>query len=223
MKIYLLLFIFVFTSGLGFCQSVKKEAKDDKIIIIEKKENKKYNLRATFYGEDYGEESSYVDEDGIDRKIITNITFRDNNTGEEVKYKPTGGFPAGNYYFTDIWSPGEEYLVLPIGMFEGYAIFESKDALKNIKENKYFDTIKVKSVNSGWFWHDFQKWEDDSTFFFRAGLDGDMFAFKYNIEKSELYCYEEGCERDNIGDIGINKKGKIKAIKKGDIETIKKY
>ena len=45
-----------------------------------------------------------------------------------------------------------------------------------------------------------------------------MFAFKYNLEKSELYCYRTNCEEN---DIGINNKGKIKATKKGDIAPTK--
>ncbi len=100
---------------------------------------------------------------------------------------------------------------------EGFGIFKVKDGLDAVKENKYFDTIKVKLNTSGWFYHTFEKWEDNSTFSFRAGLDGDMFAYKYNVEKKELYCYQESCEQQ---DIGFSIKSKIKAIKKGDIEPM---
>lgn len=214
MKIYLLFFIFVFSSGLGFCQSVKTEKRADEVIIVTQKDNKKYNLSATFYGEElrYGENEEVVS------KIITYVVFRDNKTNVEVKYSPKGTTSAADFYFTEIWSPDEEYLILPIGKFEGFGIFEAKDALKNVKSNKYFDTIKVKHEHSGWYWHDFEKWEDDSTFSFRAGLSGDMFAFKYNVAKSELYCYEEDCQNSDIGE---NNKGNIKATKRGDIAPTK--
>lgn len=208
MKIFFLLSVFWFASGLDFCQSAKIEKRDDENIVVARKENRKYSLTAIFYGEN----------DKTVGKIINRVVFRDNKTGAEVRYEPTGQIPAGNFYFTEVWSPDEEYLILPIGTFQGFGVFEAKDALKSIKENNYFDTIKVKSVNSGFFGHDFEKWEDNSTFSFKAGLDGDMFEFKYNAAKSELYCYKEKCEDF---DIGINKKGEIKAAKKGNIEPTK--
>lgn len=225
MKVLCMLFVFVLASELGFCQSAKTEKKqDDEIIIVEQRTNRKYNVTATLYGVNfrYGENNEKA------TKIITHIVFRDDQSKAEVKYRPIEGNNGGttgvdsivtpDFYFTEIWSPNEEYLILPIGKFEGFGIFEAKDALKNIKSNKYFDTLKVKSENSGWFRHDFEKWENDSAFSFRAGLYGDMFAFKYNAAKSELYCYEGDCEES---DFGINNKGKIKAIKKGDIAPTK--
>ncbi len=216
MKFCCLTFILFFASGLGFCQSVKTDGKDEKPILIARTENRKYNLSAIFYGVNF----HFEDEKKTTAKIIKYVVFRDNKTGTEVKYEPTGQIPAGDFYFTEIWSPDEEYLILPIGTFQGFGIFKAENALQNIKSNKFFDTIKVKSDNSGWFAHDFEKWEDDSTFSFRAGLDGDMFAFKYNAAKSELYCYETNCEESKIG---INNKGETKAIKKGEIETLKRY
>lgn len=215
MNFGILLLIFLSVSTMGFCQSTKTKEQNDEIIIATKK-NEKYNLTTIFYGElfraDENSEQEY--------KIIRRVVFRDDKNVEEVEYKPTGTIPAGNFYSTEIWSSDEEYLLLPIGKFEGFGIFEAKNALNNIKSNKYFDTLKVKSENSGWFWHDFEKWEDDSTFSFRAGLNGDMFAFKYNVAKSELYCYEGDCEKS---DFGTTNKGKVKATKRGDIAPVKRY
>lgn len=220
MKIYFSICIFAVISGFGFCQSAKTEKKSDEIIVITQSVNQKYNLTATFYGIDF--RYSVEDESGI--KIITYIVFKDNESGAEVKYKPSAvdesdetgisSIVTPDFYFTDVWSPDEEYLVLPIGIFEGYGIFKAKNSVENIKENNYFDTIKTKSVNSGYYAHKFEKWESNSTFNFRAGLDGDMFAFKYNAAKGELYCFETKCEEFEVG---YNKKGQIKVVKKGDI------
>ena len=210
MKIYCLAFIVIFASGLGVCRSANISKDDEKIIVFTKTENGKYNLTAIFYGVDF----HFEDDKNTVKKIIKYVIFRNDETGEEIKYIPTGQIPAGDFYFTDIWSPDEEYIVLPIGVFQGFAVFEAKNALRDIRENRYFDTIKTKSENSGFYYHEFEKWEDDSTFNFRAGLDGEMFAFKYNIVNRELYCYQTKCEEQ---DIGFNNKGKIKAVKKGDI------
>lgn len=214
MQVFCLILILLFAQGLGYCQSPKIVNQDDKIFVIAQKDNRKYDLAAIFYGVNF----NFGDGNKPVAKIIKYVVLRDNKTNLEVKYETSGTVSAADFYFTEVWSPNEEYLVLPIGKFEGFGIYEAKEALKNVKSNKYFDTLKVKSENSGWFWHDFEKWRNDSTFSFRAGLDGDMFAFKYNLTKSELYCYEENCEES---DIGINNKGKLKAIKKGNIEPTK--
>ncbi len=213
-----LFYIYVFLPIFGFisCNSASSKAENDKSIIIAESKNSKYDIKAIFYGI----HNKATDSNELDYKVIRYIIFKDEKSGKEIKYvapeKQTE--QATDLYFTDIWSPNEEYLILPIGKFEGLAVFEAKDALDNIKLNKYFDKIKVKSENSGWFWHDFEKWEDDSTFSFRAGLSGDMFAFKYSIANAELYCYQEKCEERNIG---LNNKIEIKAIKKGDVEPKK--
>lgn len=109
MKIYLLFFIFVFASGFNFCQSAKIERQDDENVIIAQKENRKYGLTATFYGTHYKS-----NEDELEYKITREVIFRENKTGIEVKYKASGLIPAGNFYFTEIWSPDEEYIILPI-------------------------------------------------------------------------------------------------------------
>jgi hypothetical protein len=214
MKIHLLIIILILTTGFVSCQPEQKKANEDELFLLSQKENKKYSLTAAFYGIRH----NAAGKDELSYTIIQKVVLK--KTGgnvEGITYNATGQIPAGDFYFTEVWSPDEEYLVLPIGKFEGFAIFKAKDALNDIKANKYFDTIKTKSVNSGWFWHDFEKWEDNSTISFRAGLYGDMFAFKYNFEKKALACYQEKCEEF---DIGFNNKGKIKPIKKGIVEPL---
>ncbi len=216
MKLICLTILCLFVSQINFCQSEKIKKQDEENVLIAQQINRKYNIKATFYGTilrfgDNGEDEA---------KIIRQIVFQDEKTGNEVRYIPpeNSSQQAADFYFTNIWSPDEEHAVLPIGKFEGFAIFESKDILANVKGNKYFDTIKVKLEGSGWFWHDFDNWEDDSIFAFRAGLDGDMFAYKYNLANKELYCYQEKCENS---DVGVNAEGKAKVIKKGIIEPTK--
>jgi hypothetical protein len=211
----LILFLLVAISV--FCQSANtgNVEKADEPVVLEKKLNNKYGIEALFYGVNlrYGEKKE------LSAKVIQSIVFKDTNTGTELKYAVTDNTQqAADFYFTDIWSPDEEFLVLPIGKLEGFAIFKAKDSLDDIKANKYFDTIKTKSVNSGWFWHDFEKWEDNSTFSFRAGLEGDMFAFKYDATKKELYCYRTKCEE---AETGKNLSGDIKPLKRGDVEATK--
>ena len=214
MKLTFLAVFFLVVNLFHFCgsNSIKK---NDEVIILEKKENQKYHITALFYGENmlYGDNNEYT------IPVIHYMILSDNDTGTEAGYSPTDSTTeAADFYFTDVWSPDEEYIVLPNGKRNGFAIFEAKNALNNIRENKYFDTIKVnmRSSETAFYWHEFEKWEDNSIISFKAGLDGDMDTFKYNLAKGELYCYQQNCgELDS----GYNKKGKIKAVKKGDIPT----
>jgi hypothetical protein len=204
----------MFVSGAGFCQSAKVEKPNDENILFAQKENEKYNITANFYGmlfrPDENKDEHY--------KIIKRVVFQDNKSKVEIEYKPTGTIPAGNFYFTNVWSPDGNYLVMPIGRFEGIAIFEAKTDLVDLKNNIYFDTIKIKSQTGDYYAHDFETWIDDSTFSFRAGLSGNSWTFRYNISKRELQCFSVKCEELDIGE---NNKGEIKTIKKGDVKPLK--
>jgi hypothetical protein len=197
------------------CEKTPSKGSDD-IIVLQRQNNQKYNITAIFYG--LVIKSGENNENSTD--VVKHVSFLDNKTGEEVKFVPLNldTEQSSNFYFTNVWSPNEEVLILPLGKREGFGIFEAKEAPNNIKDKKYLDVIKVKSVNSGWFWHDFEKWDDSSTINFKAGLEGNMFAFKYDIAKKELYCYQTKCEEF---DIGKNLKGDVKPIKKGDVEPTK--
>jgi len=226
MKFLSLFIFFLLTSSLGFCQRSENPRSSDKVIVIAEKTNKKYKVKATFYGIDfrYGKFAEKR------KNIVTCISFS-NSEGKTAVYVPrktrSGKRPDScleegldsvvtpDFYFRDIWSPDLEFAVLPVGVFDGFAVFSVKNLLRDIEENNYFDTLRTRSTNSGWYANEFEKWEGDSTFWYWAGLSGDMFAFKYEIKRNELYCYQKNCgERD----FGIIKKGKVKAFKKGDIE-----
>ena len=71
------------------------------------------------------------------------------------------------------------------------------------------DSIKVRGVNSAAYWHEFGKWEDKSTVSFRAGLEGDMFYFRYDVTAHQLTCYEEKCDELQMAEVA---NGTIKPV-----------
>jgi hypothetical protein len=126
--------------------------------------------------------------------VIQSVVFKDYGTGKAEPYLVNDDTSqAADFYFTNIWSADEEYAALPVGKTKGFAIFAAKTLMQDIKTQKYVDIIRVKGAGSGWYWHDFGAWEAGNIIRFRAGLQGDMFAYRYDIGTQILTCYREKC------------------------------
>jgi hypothetical protein len=52
-----------------------------------------------------------------------------NESGDEACYAPADDAASGDsdIYFTDVWSPDEEHLVLPRGRSEGFCILKAAE------------------------------------------------------------------------------------------------
>lgn len=148
--------------------------------VLAVKENKKYKLRCVFYGEEM--------EVGASRKakVIRHAAVR-NEDGDEARYEPSDAAAAGdsNIYFTDVWSPDEEYLALPRGRSEGFCIVKSRGAFESVKAGRCDDFIRVRETNGTALWHEFVGWDGESLTF-KAGLSGDSFTFVYDLPRRSL-------------------------------------
>jgi hypothetical protein len=89
-------------------------------------------------------------------------------------------------YYTDVWSPDLEFLVLPLGRFEGYAVFKSAKAMTEIAAGKPNDFIRIQSPSGIRFWHKFGQWVASSSFEFEAGLSDDFGSFGYAASARSL-------------------------------------
>lgn len=96
-------------------------------------------------------------------------------------------------------------MVLPQGRFEGFCIIKSSVAMESLQTNRCADFIKVQATNGTGLWHDFEKWTNGHTFFFKAGLSGDNFNFEYDIPEQRLTVPPT----DAGSFIGENRKGKL--------------
>ncbi|HEV7859651.1 MAG TPA: hypothetical protein VGO91_13630 [Pyrinomonadaceae bacterium] len=150
-------------------------------------------------------------------KYVESLSIKNTRTGEDAVYVPVDGndsllFSQG--YFAEVWSPDEEYLLLPAGREEGFCIVKASEALPDIQKHRCTDTIKVVSERPGMevqrlaLWHEFVKWESATVFSFNAGLENENVTLRYDIAKRKLFAMT-GATGDLIG---INRKGRIKVV-----------
>jgi hypothetical protein len=191
MRIYLLL-----AAGLLALVSPCAPKSSSRENVLAVKENKKYKLRSVFYGEEM--------EVGANQKakVIKYVIVR-NEGGDEARYSPVDAAAAGdsNIYFTGVWSPDEEYLVLPRGRSEGFCVMKAVGAFESVKAGRCDDFIKVREKNGTALWHEFVGWDGDSLTF-KAGLSGDSFSFGYDVARRSLTTAERpapSVEGENAG------------------------
>jgi hypothetical protein len=187
---------------------------DDKQLFLEKP-NPALGLTAQFYGSiiELGGKQPQPYQD------ISQIVIKDNRSGETASYIVEN--KELDFYFTDIWSPSGNYLVLPIGKKEGFAIFNAKTAISDVEVRKYADTLAVARITElpndrskkfgadslkRNYWHTFVAWEGPSSFRFKGEMEGDTFQFVYDITTRQLSCFDPGCA---AADTARNIKGNI--------------
>jgi len=174
------------------------------IDVIKVTENHKYQLEAIFSGE-------YLEVGDRTEKVITSLTLRSKVTAQRVKYSPESS-PAKEdttAYFTEVWSPDGEWLVLPLGRFSGLCIIRANDALNIIRKQKCTDNLytRLSTRPKLLLWHDFEKWDGNSAFVFKAGLFGDLTRLRYDITTDRLTVLDPNTVPRAIE--GWNDKGKV--------------
>lgn len=90
------------------------------------------------------------------------------------------------------FSPNGSYLVLPNGRFEGFIIVPlSHNGLEEALHHAFSITVGIKSSASDMtptpaLYHEFVKWENDTTFIFGFGLSGDMYYCSFNLNDCSI-------------------------------------
>jgi hypothetical protein len=178
-----------------------QNSRTDTVAFTHTSENRKYNLACVFHGEEMTTGS------GEKVKVIRFVTLRDIATGKEAMFVPAdeASLVSSQGYFANVWSPDEEYLVLPLGRFKGFCIIRSRIALESVQKQQCDDFIRVQGTTDTGLWHEFDKWSGGHTFLFQAGLSGDDFNFEYDIQKQRL----TGHITSARSFIGENGKGKL--------------
>lgn len=161
-------------------------------------------------------------------KYVESVSLRDKRGGAEARLTPEDGdgLLSSQAYFADVWSPDEEYLVLPRSPFDGFCVIKAKGALKTIKQRRCDDFIRVvdyrppMEVKEVAFYHEWGKWESGSAFSFKAGLHGDRWTFVYDAAQKQLYDGEARSEdflsylkervaKNDVRTVGESKGGRI--------------
>jgi hypothetical protein len=191
-----------------------------KTSLLSEKNNVVAGVTASFYG-------VQLDPSLKPSRVIEYVTFTSKVGGESVKYTTASDTKqAADFYSVDIWSPDSAYLLLPIGKKEGFAMFNAKTAILDIKASKYADTLvvakktelsKEQAKEFGTnavvrnYWHTFLAWEGPSSFRFKADMERDTVEFVYDIPTRQLSCFDPGCA---TSDTARNLAGKIMAQEK---------
>jgi hypothetical protein len=164
------------------------------------KTNRKYALTCIFYREklDMG--------DGTFHFLIDRVAIRDDRTGTEIPFIPEepDALSISSGFYTDVWSPDEEFLILPLGRFQGFRIFKAETMIQRLKNGTFDDFIRIRMQNGVGLWHEFEGWKDRHTFAFTACLSGDPARFSYLPFTGPL-----NSAGNTTGFIGLNSKGEI--------------
>jgi hypothetical protein len=204
---WLLVLILAFSiSGCSHLRSVSRPISSQTDVmstpqtdVIKVSENHKYKLEAVFSGHD-------VEVGERTEKVIDYLTIRSQVTGQEVKHARVDG-PAQSLtraYVTDLWSPDEEFLVIPRSRLE-FCIIRAAEALDRMQKQTCSDTLSVYVRSGPSLWLDFEKWDGDESFVFKAGVYGDDTRLKYEISSGRLTALDS-----NIFKIeGMNSKRKL--------------
>jgi hypothetical protein len=175
-------------------------------------DNKKYGLQVLFYLE----EEVLLPDDGSKLTRIVRVAVRDVRSGKEAPYvpvDPTDSLVHSLGYFESVWSPNEEYLVLPAGRFDGFCIAKSVEAVNSLAAGRCPDAFRVQIVSGVRLWHEFIKWESPTSFVFKAGLSKSDVVMSYDLVSRRLTSHDPA--RVNLVGIGTN--GRIPLGGPGDV------
>jgi len=174
--------------------------------VLAETPNPKFDLICLFYGQEVKLDT------GADVKAVDFVAVRDARTRREVRFKPEDA-PSLHQslgYYKDVWSPDGEYLVLPLGRFEGFAVFKSTEAMNLIAAGKTGDYLRIQLDNGTRLWHKFDGWTDAGSFKFEAGLSNDLAPFRYSIRENILIAETS----KPVAAVAYNSKGPM-AIQRG--------
>jgi hypothetical protein len=173
MRLPALLIGLVLALGIAGC-SMGSRSDSPRVLLT--KENAKYQLICTFYGE------KMQLGNGAATNVVKYLTIKSAQGGREVRFKPVdpSSLETSAGFFAEVWSPDQEFLVLPLGRFEGFAIAKSSEALQRLSGNTFNDFVRVQLKSGVRLWHEFQGWQGPSSFRFSAGLSGQQTPFMYD-------------------------------------------
>lgn len=85
------------------------------------------------------------------------------------------------FCFLPVWSPSEDWLLLPDGRFDGFAVFKAHDLPVGLTDRSKMLRIGVADPSGIRWWHEFTRWKSRIVFEFRAGLSDQLVSFECNL------------------------------------------
>ncbi len=146
--------------------------------------NDKYGLSVEFFGQWAG-----PDGDEKSQFVVDRISLRKKDTSAQVDYAPLNpeGLRTPNGTFREVWSPDGEYLVLPRGRLEGWAIFASGKAFRSLTNTKTPEWLAVRYAGKpDSVWHNFTGWTGNHVLVFDAEIENLRIKFSYDLRQKQL-------------------------------------
>lgn len=84
------------------------------------------------------------------------------------------------------WSPDGRYLVLPLGRFAGFAVFDFSSPRDVMEYGRRLRDLMLLDMNGVALWHSDVEWSGNETVLFRAGLSNTEFSFRWNVTTMEI-------------------------------------
>ena len=170
---------------MGGCSLGVEGGKRSEGTLLATSHNRRFNLDIEFYG-------SWVGPDSAPREkwVVTRIAIKEGGTGETIRFTPNDPQTLRDSfgYFAEVWSPDFKYLVLPLGRYEGFAVFPADAVMKNLRKQDHEKIqVKLAAKHSPLLWHEFLGWQRDHILRFSAGLSGDSVEFRYDPEAKTVY------------------------------------
>jgi hypothetical protein len=109
-----------------------------------------------------------------------------------------GQFAAGDpisleqssVYFKEVWSPDGEFLVLPLGRFQGFAVYPARTAVEAIQTEggaRQLRLVDPLEVGYTALWHAFVGWHGPHLLDFVAGMSGEKVRFVADVSSGQVY------------------------------------
>ncbi len=138
-------------------------ADQTKSEILATARNEKYRLVCTFHG--FKERVPGALPDGVVNHI-TYVTLSDLRTNQTIRFAPSGlaDLTDPQVFFTDVWSPNHEWLVLPLGQFYGFQVIHAATAMAEIRRRRPEQFIRLQGPQSVGLSHQFAGWSADGSF-----------------------------------------------------------
>jgi len=158
-------------------------------VLLTTVENRRYHLSICLYG-------SNLPASGAREPLLSveSLTLKDTVTQEEVAYHLPLGDAGGNTQFfrQAAFSPGEETLVLPLGLFQGFGFIHAQSALADLKAGRFFETLTIQPGDGTRYWHEFKGWDGNVAIRFNAGPVHDQLPYRFDLRSKQVSLVQPG-------------------------------
>lgn len=146
-------------------------------------DNPKYRLAIDLCGEQVGAHERASKGWAVDSTWIRAL-----DSTRKVRFEPVDAeaLKLSFAYYADVWSPDGDYLVLPLGRFDGFVVAPAAQAFDLRAHGKTIKLVASENDNETGLRHEFKAWRGSRSFEFVAGLSELYADFSYDITRERV-------------------------------------